>query len=156
MARKTEVRYVNFYTAGSEALKFDPKPAEKKQEVKLPKPRRQKKIVLQIDPVATIGICVAVVLLIVMVVSLFRLVAAQQEAEQLETYVASLQERNAQLRDTYESGYDLEEIRQIAIARGMIPVEQAQTVQIQVTVPEAAEEPTAWESFWTFLAGLFA
>ena len=34
MARKTEVRYVNFYTAGSEALKFDPKPAEKKQEVK--------------------------------------------------------------------------------------------------------------------------
>lgn len=154
MARKTEIRYVNFYTAGSEALKFEP--AEKKKEVKLPKPRRKKRIVVHIDPVATAGILVAMVLLVMMTVSLFQLNAAQRQAEEMAQYVASLQERNESLRSTYEAGYDLEEIRDIAIARGMIPIEEAQTVQIRVNVPQPEEEPTAWESFCTFLAGLFA
>lgn len=156
MARQMEVRYVNFYTAGSEAVKFDPKPVRPKTEVKLPKPRRKKRIVLYVDPLATMGICVAVVLLIAMLVGIYSLTAAQKEAAQMQNYVQTLQERNEDLQETYEAGYDLEEIRQIALARGMIPVDQAQTVTVQVTEPEVQEEPGAWDAFCSFLAGLFA
>lgn len=157
MARKAEVHYVNFYIAGSEALKFDPKPVvQPKKEVKLPKPRRQKKIVLCLDPIATVGICLAFVMIIMMAVGMFRLGAAQKQANQMQTYVNQLQAENAQLEEQYRAGYDPEEIRQIASAMGMIPKEQAQHIQITVEVPEVVEEPSAWESFCTFLAGLFA
>ena len=59
----------------------------------------------------------------------------------------------------YREGYDLEEIREIALAMGMVPMEQLETVQISVPVVEAeeqAQEPSGWEAFCTFLAGLFA
>ncbi len=154
MARKTEVRYVNFYTAGSAAYQYDPQP---KKQVVLPKPktRRQKKIVLRLDPVVAVGVCVAFVMLIMMIVGLFQLGAAQQQAKQMERYVAVLQDKNEDLDDTYRSGFDPEEIREIATAMGMIPVEQAQRVYISVPA-ETAEEPTVWENIYTFLTGLFA
>lgn len=156
MARKAEVRYVNFYTAGSAAYKYDPPLPQQHKEVKQARPRRQKKILIYVDPVATVGICLAVVMLIMMIVGLFQLGAAQKQANQMQAYVAQLEQRNAQLDAQYRAGYDLEEIRQIATAMGMIPMEQAQQVQISAAVPKMEEEPSAWESFCTFLAGLFA
>jgi len=156
MARRMDIQYVNFYSAGSEAVKFEPKPMAKKAEVKLPKPRRKKHILIHVDPLAIMGICVASLLLVCMVVGAIQLRSAQQEAAQMQSYVQTLQARNDALRQTYEAGYDLEEIRQIALTRGMIPIEQAEHVYIQVTTPEVPEEPTAWESFVTFLTGLFA
>ena len=157
MARKAEVRYVNFYTAGSAAYKFDPQPfPQPKKEVRQTKPRRKKKILIYVDPVATAGICLAVVMLIMMTVGLFRLGAAQKQANQMQAYVTQLEQRNEQLDAQYRAGYDLEEIRQIATAMGMIPIEQAQKIEISAEVPEMEEEPSAWESFCTFLAGLFA
>ena len=156
MARRMDVQYINFYSAGSEAIKFDPKPMQKKAEVKLPAPRRKKKILIHVDPLATLGICVAVILLISMFVGVFQLRSAQQEAARMQHYVQMLQEENQQLRETYEAGFDLEEIRQIALTRGMIPIEEATHVYIQVTTPEIQEEPSAWDSFVSFLAGLFA
>jgi hypothetical protein len=63
------------------------------------------------------------------------------------------------LQNKYDSSYDLEEIREIALAMGMVPMEQLETVQISVPVVEAeeqAQEPSGWEAFCTFLAGLFA
>ena len=71
-------------------------------------------------------------------------------------YAASLQEENAQLQDTYTSGYDLEEVRQIALAMGMVPVEQVPHLQMQVTAPQVTQELSPWESFWTFFLGMFA
>ena len=157
MARKAEVHYVNFYMAGSEALKFDPKPiAKPKQEVKMPRPRRQKKIVLHVDPVAVTGIALVFIMLIMMVVGMFQLGQAQKQAKQMGSYVERLQAENAQLEREYRAGYDPEEIKQIASAMGMIPKEQAQHIEITVQIPEVEEEPTAWEAFCTFLADLFA
>ena len=156
MARKTEVRYVSFYTAGSAAYQYDPQPIQQKKEVKLPKQRRQKKIVVHVDPVAILGICMAMVLLVSMVVGLTQLSAAQKQANQMQGYVSSLSERNEELRTTYEQGYDPQEIYEIATAMGMIPAEQAQKITIHVDHMEVAEEPTVWDSIWTFLAGLFA
>lgn len=157
MARKAEVNYVNFYMAGSEALKFEPKAiVQPKQAVAMPKPRRQKKIVLHIDPIAVAGIGLAFVMLIMMIVGMFQLGQAQNQAKQMGNYVQRLQYENAQLEQEYRAGYDAEEIKQIASAMGMIPKEQAQHIEITVEVPEMEKEPTVWENFCTFLADLFA
>ena len=157
MARKAEVQYVNFYMAGSEALKFDPKPVvQSKQPVRLPKQRRKKKIVLLVDPMALLGICMAFVMLIMMIVGMFQLGSAQKQARQMQAYVERLQAENAQLEQEYRAGYDPEEIRQIASAMGMIPKEEAQHIQIQIEAPQAEEESSFWQNVYTFLVDIFA
>ena len=154
MARQAEIRYVNFYMSGSAAYDIEPRPIKK--EVKLPKQRRKGKIVLHIDPMAVLGIFVASVMFVLMIVGAVRLGIAQNKADEMEKYVQTLQTRNAELRAEYEQGYDLEEIRQIAEARGMIPISEAKQVTIPMVVPEETAEPGIWESFMTFLTGLFA
>ncbi len=154
MARKTTVNYVNFYTAGSEALKFEPQPIIRK-EVTLPKPRRKKKIVVHFDPVVVLGVAVAAVLFVMMLAGMVRVIGAQQEASRMQDYVAYLQEENAALEQQYQEAYDPEEIREIATAMGMIPVEQAPKVYISVP-QQAIQEPTAWERFTAILTDLFA
>ena len=49
-----------------------------------------------------------------------------------------------------------EEIEKAALALGMIPQEQAQSITISVPMPEAVEEPSFWEKTAVFLEGLFA
>ena len=154
MARQTEICYINYYVSGSAAYQVEQKPV--KQKATLPKPRRQKKIVVHIDPMATLGIFVASVMFVLMIVGAFRLNSVTQQASQMSDYVVALQNETAQLRNTYEQGYDLEEIRRIAEARGMIPINDAQHVEILIEIPEETQEPTVWESFVTFLTGLFA
>ncbi len=154
MARKTEVRYVNFYTPGSVAYQYDPVPQPKKK-VTLPKPRRQKKNLIRLDTTVVLSVCVAFVMLVAMVIGLVQLGVAQSQANQMERYVTLLQEKNEELDETYRAGFDPEEIRSIATAMGMIPVEQAQ--KIYITVPaESVEEPSLWENIYVFLTGLFA
>lgn len=155
MARKLDVEYVNFYTAGSAALAFDPVPAPKKKAA-LPKPRRPKKIRIFVDPVAFISGVVAVVMLIMVICSSVQLSAVKQKQAEMQAYVDRLQMENTKLRAEYESGYDLDEIYQIATAMGMIPADQAQHIKVQVTVPEAEVQLSGWESFCMFLSGLFA
>jgi ABC-type molybdate transport system substrate-binding protein len=89
-------------------------------------------------------------------VGYFRLQEAKQEAYALQNYVATLQAENAELKDTYASSYDAEEVRSIATAMGMVPVEQIETIMLEVNVPQLREEPTSWQAFCAFLAGLFA
>lgn len=156
MARQNPVQYINFYTPGSEAYKYDFEPVRKKTEVKLPKPRRQKKIIVKVDPVALLGICVAAVMLITLLCGVVRLAAVRQQQAQMADYVQRLEEKNEQLQMTYEAGYDLDEIYEIATAMGMIPADQAQQIRVQAALPVGDEEPTAWENFCLFLAGLFA
>ena len=155
MARQTEVRYISYYMVGSAACQVEPFDYRKK-EVKLPKQRKKKKIVLYVDPMAVLGIAVAFVMFVLMIAGIVRLGVMTHKAEVMGNYAATLQEQNTELRKTYEAGFDLEEIRQIAEARGMVPVAQAQQVQVRLRVPQQVEEPTAWESFLTFLTGLFA
>ena len=156
MARKTQVQYVNFYTAGSAAYKYEPAPLPAKRPAKLPKMRRKKKILVYVDPVAIIGVCVALVLMVMMFSSLAQLNAAQQRNARMAAYVEQLQQENVQLQQEYRSGYDLEEIRQVAMGMGMVQAEQAPRIQVQVAQAQVMEEPTAWENFCMFLTGLFA
>ncbi len=155
MARQYEIQYVNAYVSGSAAYAVE-RNAPRKKAVELPKPRRAKKMVIAVDPVTVMGIAVAMVLCVMLLVGWVSLNQANEKALAMESYVASLQEENAELQDTYESGYDLEQVRQIALAMGMVDVSQVKHVQIEVTEPQVQQTPTAWESFCTFLAGLFA
>ena len=155
MARQPEIRYINAYVSGNIAYQIE-QPARKKKRIRLPKPRQEKKTVIAVDPIAVGSIVVAVLLLVLLVTGFVRLQSARAETQALENYVLSLQQENQQLKDTYASGYDLEEIEKIAIAMGMVPASQAQQISLSVTVPEKTPEPTAWESFCAFLTGLFA
>jgi cell division protein FtsL len=156
MARQPEVQYINAYVSGSIAYQLNTMPARKKKKVTLPKPRREKKTVVRLDPVAICGIAMAAVLLVLLVVGFARLQDARAEAAALESYVSDLREENKQLQDTYSAGYDLEEIEKIAQAMGMVPQSQIPQVEIEVNVPQQESQPTAWESFCAFLTGLFA
>ena len=155
MAKQREIQYVNAYVSGSMAYRMDTA-AERKKTVKLPKPRSKKKLVVAVDPAAVAGILVAGLLLVLMAVGWFRLQDAKQEAYVLQNYVASLQVENKELKDTYASSYDADEVEAIAKAMGMVPVEQVETVYLEVSVPQLKEEPTGWQAFCAFLAGLFA
>ncbi len=157
MARKAEVRYINFYSAGSSAYKLDTVSApKKKQAVPQPKQRKRKKILIRVDPVAVVGVFLALVMLIMMVVGLLQLGSAKKQAVQMQSYVLQLKEQNRALDEQYHAGFDPEEIRLIATQMGMIPIEHAQHIQISMPVSQPVEEPTVWETVYTFLVGLFA
>lgn len=152
---RTEIRYINAYVSGNLAPQPKKIP-QKKASVRLPKARKRQRWLIPVDVVAVGGILVSLVLGIMMIVSLVQMNQAQQEAEAMRQYALSLRQENQVLQDTYTSGYDLEEVRQIANAIGMVPVEQVQHVQIQLETPQTVEKPSAWESFWAFVVGMFA
>ena len=156
MANRPEVRYINEYVSGTMAYQPARKPSRKQNTVRLPKPQKKKQNVVLLDPVAVIGIVVAAALMVMLLIGAVELFQTQRETAELRGYVASLQDENTQLRDTYASGYDLEEIRSIAQTMGMVPKASADHLQISVTVPQAPEQPSAWESFWQFFVGMFA
>ncbi|MBQ6997233.1 MAG: hypothetical protein IJO72_05240 [Oscillospiraceae bacterium] len=156
MARKAEVRYVNFYSAGSSAYKLDAMPMPRKQAAPMPKRRKSSKILLKVDPIACAGVFLAAVMLIMMAVGLYRLSSARNQVAQMESYVSRLEAENRALSEKYNSGIDREEIHQIATQMGMVPIEQAQHIVITVPVTEQVQEPTVWEAVYTFLVGLFA
>ena len=155
MASQTEVRYINAYVSGSAAYMAQPKPVRKKTAV-MPRFRARKELVIAVDPVAIFGIVVAVAMVVMLLTGFMTLSQVNQEARQMESYVATLQEQNVTLQDTYDSGYELEQIRQIALTMGMVSVDQVPHITMEVSVPEEEAEPTAWENFCTFLTGLFA
>ena len=156
MAKPHELQYINAYVSGSAAYRMD---IERQKKAALPKaPRRAKAKVLPIfvDHAAIIGILMAMVMLVVMAVGYVQLLDAKQETVAMQNYVDQLRQENAALKDTYASSYDPAEVASIAQTMGMVPMEQVQTVKIEVSVPQLEEDPTAWQTLCTFLAGLFA
>ncbi|MBE6947250.1 MAG: hypothetical protein E7454_03230 [Ruminococcaceae bacterium] len=155
MAMRPEVRYINSYVSGNLAYQPERKP-QKKKSVQLPKAKIAKKQCIRVDVVALGGIMVALVLAIMLLVNMVQMNNAKAQAQVMSDYVSSLQKENEQLQNTYRSSYDLEEVREIASAMGMVPAEQAPHLQMQVVRPPEVESPTAWESFWAFIVGMFA
>lgn len=155
MASQTDVRYINAYVSGSMAYMTQPKPVRKKIAV-MPKFRIEKELIIAVDPVAIFGIVVAVAMAIVLLIGFMTLNQANEDARAMEAYVSTLQEQNTQLQDTYDSGYDIEQVRQIALAMGMVSAEDVPHISVAVNVPQEEAKPTAWENFCTFLTGLFA
>lgn len=154
MARQPDVRYIRLYTDGSAARKMEV--AAPVKTAKRNRPRKQKRILVFVDPVAILGILTAVVMLIVMFTSMHMLKQARYETAQMEQYVASLQEENKLLQEEFEAGYDLETVEQTALALGMVPADQVEHIYISVEVPQETVQPDAWDQIYTFLAGLFA
>ena len=69
MTEKPKIQYIGqFYVPGSEAQVLAPKKKKKKAKTKLPIAKQEQVKAIYIDPVALIGITVAVVMLAVMVV----------------------------------------------------------------------------------------
>ena len=154
MARQLDVQYVRFYTDGSAARKVAV--VEPLKQMKMPKAKKQKRLVFHVDPIATMGIVVSVLMFVLMVVGVSQFHAAQQRAEVMQTYVNELKAENASLSATYEASYDLERVEETALALGMVPRDQVQRVSIRVPVMEQEEAPGVWDRFYTFLTSLFA
>lgn len=154
MARHTDVQYIRFYTEGSAARKVAPVAPLKM--IKLPKIKKHKRVTVFVDPMAVAGIAMAVMMAVLMIVGVVRLINARQEMAAMSQYVQTLREENTSLTQEFSDGYDIEEIQRTATALGMIPKEQAQHMTLRLPEFQEETEPTAWERFTTFLAGLFA
>lgn len=156
MAQQLDVRYVNYYCAGSSALKVTPAIPLETLELPRRSKRKTKKLVLYIDPVAYAGILMAVVMTVLMTVGFVQLNTVRQDEIAMAAYVESLQQQNQELTAEFEAGYDLEQVEEVAQALGMVPVEQLQKVTITVAEPEPEPEPSKWQTFWTAVVDLFA
>ena len=149
-----QVQYIRFDTVGSAARK--PAPVVSVKKAVQPRVRKKRASVICIDPVAVLGIAVAVLMLLTMTVGIVNFANARQEAQHMEQYVQHLAEENAQLRSQYENGYDLEEVEKAALALGMVPKDQVASYDIQITEPAQTETITLWDRIGIFLTGLFA
>ena len=161
MARKADIQYVHhYYTAGSAAKKVAVKVENKKKPLPLFEPlmmaEPDQKVVVKIDPLSAVATVVAVALVIMMVVSLFQYSAAHQRNVELQKYVYTLSDENVRLQGKYQSGFDLAEIEEQALALGMIPIAEAQTITVSGSVPAHEAEPTRWERVQLFMSDLFA
>ena len=147
---------IQFYVHGSAVRKIEPEMPQK-QASRLPKPRKRRQPVVYYDPLAMVSLAVTAVMLILMVAGFITLFQTYGEVTRMEQQVAQLRQENAQLQREYESGYDLEEIRQQAEALGLVPQSQVQTMTIEVEPPQPeVPEPTFWEQIGAFFAWLFA
>lgn len=159
MAKRYDIQYVSFYTGGSAARKPEilmPQP-EKSVPVSAPKARPRKQTVIRVDPLALISIAVSVVMLVLMGVGVMRLQTAHEREAKMMAYVENLQAENSALREKFNENYDPAAVKEMALALGMVPVEQVthKTIRVEPMVEEAAE-PTLWEQVQAFFDGLFA
>ena len=156
MAAKPEIQYVGqFYIYGSEAKKLEPKRQEKKKNTVLEQSRTVHTRVISVDPVALVGLVVAVMILICLAASAVQISEAWQEYEAVGNYMTQLMMENASLKHEYVNSYDIAEIEATALALGMVPATEVQTMILPVHIPTAESEPTFWEDLVWFAQGLF-
>ena len=160
MALQPDIQYVPFYYVdGSTARKVKRQETASKVSAPVPAPqrRRSKRKTVAVDPVAICGLLVVMVLLVSMVVGFVEYRAVQNRNAQMSQYISELEQKNSQLQQQYDNGYDLEDIRDIAGILGMVPAEDAEQIVIEVEpAPQEQTQMGFWESITTFLAGLFA
>ena len=155
MAKKYNIQYVNFYTDGSAARKIAP--VLHSENVVMPKQKKQKRKVIYLDPVAVLGMAVAVCMLLMMIVGLAQLTQARGKAVAMEQYVIQLDIENDQLDQMYHDGYDIAEVERTALALGMVPGSQVKQTSIVIPVEEPVVEAVSlWDQIGTFLSSLFA
>lgn len=154
MAQRVDIQYVKFYTQGSAARRVAP--VVPVHTSALPQMKKRKIQRIYVDPVATLGIVVAVCMLIMMAVGVAQLRSEQRQTAAMAEYVEQLREENAVLQARYTEECDLEAVEKTALALGMIPQQEATHISIQVE-PSQTEEPVSlWQRIGTFLTGLFA
>lgn len=151
MNQKPKIQYIGqFYVYGSEARALEP--GQKKPRTKLPSARLETIEKIYIDPVAMVGIAVAVVMLVVMILGAVQLHEDWMAYQQMDDYVTTLRARNAELTLSYRSSYDLEDIEVKALAMGLVPADQVENRTVTVTIPEIRETVLTWDQkvvrFW--------
>ena len=156
MAQRVKAQYVQFYTYGTAARKLEPVVPHQQNKVSLPKPKKIKRKKIYVDPVAILGVVVAICMLIVMATGVDQLKQARAEAVAMEQYVDQLAREHETLVDEYAHSYDIGMIEQTAIALGMVPIDTVHQSTIEISLPPVEEPPTTWETIGTFLTGLFA
>lgn len=157
MVQKPKIQYIGqFYVHGSEARKLELQQEKKQAKTKLPLARLQKIEKIYVDPVALIGIAVAVVMLVVMVVGAMQIWDDWAEYEQMSRYVSHLNKQNAELTQSYHEACSQADISTKANALGLIPKSEAQSMTVTVTLPEPEPEISRLDEIKAFLEGLFA
>ena len=156
MTQRMQSQYVQFYISGSTALQLHSEEPKKAAPVEQAKPRTQKRIRICVDPVAIVGMVVALFLCVAIFVGMFQLNAVRQDVHQMEEYVVYLQHQHKSIKMKYTETYNLEDIEKTALALGMVPADQVRHSRISVVEPVVEEEPSVWENVGTFLSGLFA
>ena len=154
MARNTTERYVRYYTFGSTAAKLD----RRERKAALPKYKTpEKRQPIAVDPIALMGSAVAILLAVLMLVGFAQVAHTSAQVHKLETQVMTLELEQEQLRQKYENGYDLEEVRAAAESMGMIPAEEA--IHVRVELPGQTvqiEHLSWWDSVMLSLRRFFA
>ena len=157
MNQKPKIQYVGqFYVHGSEARKLQLQEEKRQAKTKLPLARIKAIEKIYVDPVALVGIAVAVMMLFTMVLGAIQLKRDWDQYEQVAAYVSELKKENARMNHLYRSSYDLEDIKTKAVSMGMVPKSELQTMAVTVTIPAPEVEPTRMEEIKFFLEGLFA
>ncbi|MDY3225330.1 MAG: hypothetical protein SOW84_05585 [Candidatus Faecousia sp.] len=156
MNQKPKIQYVGqFYIHGSEARQLELE-RKKQAKSKLPLERLRKVEVVYLDPVAILGITVALVMLAVMLLGVLQLRQDWTEYQTMSDYLSRLNSENAELTADYRSQYDLEDIRVKAQALGMVPKTELEERTVYVTVPQPEPKMTWLEELQWFVEGLFA
>lgn len=156
MALQADVQYVTYPVDGTAAWKVEHH-THRTDCAPVYTRRRAERKVIAVDPVALCGIILAAVMLIAMVSGLVQYRHTLQQTRLMNAYVQQLEQENVQLQQTYEEGYDLDEIMDIAMEAGMVPAENMQRVRL--AMPEQQQEDTHmsfWATLSTFLTGIFA
>ena len=157
MNQKPKIQYVGqFYVHGSEPRALQLQEEKRQAKTKLPLARIQKIEKVYVDPVALIGIAVAVVMLVTMVLGAVQIKRDWDQYEQVSAYVSELKKENARKNHAYRLSYDLKDIESKALAMGLVPKSELQTATVVVTVPEPEPEMTRLDEIRFFLEGLFA
>ena len=153
MVRKTDIRYIQFYTDGSAARK--PELAKTAKQPTVRRTVKKKRLTLFVDPVAITGIVVALTMLVLMLVGVSQLKQAQQQTAMMQLQMQQLTQENQTLQDSFDAGYTLEDVKWMADALGLVPVEEV--THITISAPETEMiRPSRWEQFYTLLTSLFA
>ncbi len=154
MARKYNDRYVRYYTFGSTAAKL----VREERRASLPKYNKpEKRKPIPFDPVAFVGSTVAVVLAVLMVVGMLQVACTTAQVHDLQTQIVGLELEQQMLAERYEGGYDLNEVRVAAASMGMVSMEDAAHVRVEVP-SQVVEVPQLswWESLLMSLRQFFA
>ena len=157
MIRKPDIEYIDkFYVHGSEAKVIEFAPNKRTPKTTLPKPLREKKTSIEVDPIALCGLVVAIAMLIVMAVGMVDFKAACEENRIVSEKLQQLRDENVMKQYDYYTKLDLDYVEAAAEVMGMVSADKATTVPILVSVPQAEEKYTPWGDFLWSLSCLFA
>ena len=156
MANRVDIQYVQFYSADSTAKRIAP--AIPVHTGALPQIKKRKVRRVYLDPVAALGIVVAVSMMIMMLVGLSQLRSERNRLAVMEQQVEILHQKNMDLQAQYDKECNIDQVKEIALALGMVPGREVAHSSIEGELPQT-EEPVSvsiWNRIGTFLTGLFA